>query len=462
VGLALKQTKLSLGNSFTHRLWKGIYHIFGDPKFGAVSGSGAGAAAATEAETGGASVIEIDIPDYEVTEIDGQDHVEIPGGLVLRQTGTPAVPYLKMLYHFPAGYQIQDVALVERSHRETSSGLELPLSTLGVLGCCEPDYEVEPPVIPSWWPEKIYDWTVQESSTTTTLALTVYPFHYNHQTTEAEFFKYFRFDVEYIESEVEVVHLATDKQTYAPGESVLIDFMLNNASTQAQDVVMEAVVKQAGSQEFVSGLLLHTLKDFVGQASWSTEWDSDSFPPGYYSVHVILKDTLGVLLDRKIETFRLGVSSGEIASLDVAPQYFDIGDRIDVDMNFTNSGSIDLDGTAVIKVLDANGETVQEFFHEMTNLAPGSTIGFNDTWETSAASPGPYHVMGFGYYDGGATEPAVELISTTNCLFDLDHDGDVDGKDLADVVEKFGDHFGPEDLPGLSSTLGRSNCFELD
>jgi hypothetical protein len=341
----------------------------------------------------------------------------------------PVVPYMQLLYHYPSGHQIQAVSLIERSGRETDSGLNIPRSVLGVLGCCEPDYEVEPPVIPSWWPEKIFEWSVFESPNSTTLAITVYPFFYNHQTTAAEFFKNFSFDVQFLESDVEVAYLETDKPAYVQGESVLIDFMLENTSEQAQDILVDAVIKQKGSQEIVSGLFLKTLKDFTGRASWSTEWDSNSFQPGYYSLHVNLKDTQGILLDRKIETFRLGVSSGEIANFTVTPHYFDIGDRIGISLTFSNTGTIDINGTAVIKVLDVNGEAVQEFFHDLVNLIPGSTIEFNDAWNTSAADSGPYHVIGYGFYDAVATEPEIELISTSGCMYDLNHDGDVDGAD---------------------------------
>lgn len=56
--------------------------------------------------------------------------------------------------------------------------------------------------------------------------------------------------------------------------------------------------------------------------------------------------------------------------------------------------------------------------------------------------PGFWHTVWLGY----------------GCWFDLDGDGDVDGKDLAELAEGFGTEFDDSDLDFLVEEFGRANC----
>jgi hypothetical protein len=129
---------------------------------------------------------------------------------------------------------------------------------------------------------------------------------------------------------------------------------------------------------------------------------------------VTLKDTNGNVLDRKTEMFRLGICSGEITNLSATPEFFDIGDEIDISMAFNNTGTVDITGTAVIRVQDEVGELVQEFGHEFTDLAPSDSVSFDDTWDTSGAEEGTYTIIGYALYDAKATDPATTAVSTSD------------------------------------------------
>jgi hypothetical protein len=119
------------------------------------------------------------------------------------------------------------------------------------------------------------------------------------------------------------------------------------------------------------------------------------------------------VLDRATEMFRLGISSGEITSFTATPTYFDIGDSIDISMFFSNTGTVNITGTAVIKVQDEAGETVQEFWHDVTDLAPGDSNSFDDVWDTSRAEEGTYIIVGYISYDSMTTDPRIAVVSTS-------------------------------------------------
>jgi hypothetical protein len=266
---------------------------------------------------------------------------------------------------------------------------------------------------PEWWPEYAFDWAVFENADgSSRLAVAMYPFYYNPLTTDVRFYKNFSFDIDYTVSTVETSRLETDKHVYEQGEQVLVDLEINNSAVQAQDVLVDAVIEAQSSGKIVGGLLLRTLKGLAGLASFSPHWDSTGFEAGYYYVKVTLKDTAGNALDRKTEMFRLGISSGEIASFTATPESFDIGDEIDISLAFNNIGTVDISGTALIRVQDESGELVQEFGHDVIDLAPDDLVSFDDTWDTSGVEQGTYHINGLVFYDGQAAGSAITATAT--------------------------------------------------
>jgi hypothetical protein len=413
------------------------YNLYGDPKYGGFSvaasygdssvaasyGDSYSAAsyrlmALTETEIQGPlSSLDVTVPDYEVTTIEGDDYVEIPGGVIFTVPDKPMVPFYTVSFDYPQGYEVQDVILTDRSGLATATGLNIPNAVLEWDG--EASLEaMDGSEGPEWWPEDVFDWAVFENADgSTTLAIAMYPFYYNPLTADARFYKNYSFDIDYTVSTIEISKLETDKHVYEQGEQVLVDLEINNSAAQAKDALVDAVIEAEDSSEIVGGLLLRNLKGLAGPASFSPHWDSTGFQPGYYYVKVTLKDTAGNVLDRKTEMFRLGISSGEIASLAATPESFDIGDEIDISLAFNNIGTVDISGTALIRVQNESGDIVQEFSHNVTDLAPDDSVSFDDTWDTSGAEEGTYHINGLVFYDGQAAGSAITATTTPGRYF---------------------------------------------
>jgi len=249
------------------------------------------------------SSAEISIPDYTVTTKGGLDYVDIPGGeVLLTEEGRPRVPYYTTSIDYPESYKVQDVTLKERSGLETASGLNLPVVILS------PSPELPIEMKKGWYPEEDYNWRVWENPDgSTTLVIMMYPFYYNPETTDVKFYRNYRFDIEYTFSDVTIRALSTDKDVYEPGDEVTLDMRLNN-SGETQDVVVSIIIKQYGSDEIVDGLPLRSLKNVVGDASLTTEWDSNGAETGYYYAEAILTDTGGNMLDKYTVGFGIQVS----------------------------------------------------------------------------------------------------------------------------------------------------------
>jgi len=414
VGLGVKQTKRSLGDGDLDRIWSAIYHLYGDPKYGWFITLLPGSGGSTSSQDQPASSSVVLIPGYEVTQVEGMDYVEIPGGGVLFEVGKPLVPYYQVFYDYPAGYQIQDVVMTGISQPTTIPGLKIPSPDFVPLAGGGTSLAVSNTSVTGWYPYDAFEWTVFESPDTTTLAITMYPFSYNPSTANAEFYNSFSFGIEYTVSEVEITKLATDKDIYRPGEQVVIDFEFNNTGAAAKDVVISTAIRRESSGEVVNNLPLRTLKSLVGKASYSTTWGSSGFEPGYYVVDAELRDIQGNLLDRKTESFRIGTSSGEITEFTATPGHFNIGDDVETSVTFNNLGQESISGIAIIRVEDESGGIVQEFAQEFTGLAPAEVVTFNNTWDTADIQNGSYDVVGYVLYDGKSTDLATVSVSADN------------------------------------------------
>ncbi len=249
------------------------------------------------------SSVKVSIPDYMVTTKDGLDYVDIPGGeVLLAEEGRPRVPYYVKSIDYPEGYRVQDVILKERSGLKTTTGLRLPVVILSP----KPKLPIE--MKKGWYPEKEYEWRVWDNPDgSTTLVISIYPFYYNPETTEVKFYRNYRFEIEYIVSKVKITALSTDKDAYKPGDRVTVDVRLNN-SGETRDVVVNLLIKEYGSNRTTEGLPVRTLKGLIGDASYSTTWNTDNIEPGYYYVEATLTDASGSTLDRKTTDFAIAVS----------------------------------------------------------------------------------------------------------------------------------------------------------
>lgn len=414
IGKAFTELKRKRWSSSSYaQLWVYEYNLYGDPKYGVVS---AGSAAYIQAQSdeqasSPVSFIDVVVPDYEVT-LNGDVHeVDIPGGDLLLDPGDYRIPIYRETLTYPPGYEIQDVLMTERSAMSTDTGLNLPLNE-ALIAPPAGGVSASSGGAAGWTPEAQYDWEVMEDPDgTVTLIITMYPFYYDPATTDIEFYKNYGFDIDYTLSPVTITAMSTNQNAYAQGEPVQAEISLQNAGA-AQDVSVMAIIKKYPSGEPAAGLALQTLSGLTGAASFAPVWDTEGFDPGGYYLEVMLKNAQNQVLDRSTRMFHLGIASGQVSSLTVAPRHFDIGDTINTSLVFENNGSVDLTGTAVVKIRDKDSNSVQEFKQTFIDLAPGETVTLDADWDTAGAARGSYEIVGYALYNGMATEAKTTMVST--------------------------------------------------
>ncbi|MBN1889713.1 MAG: DUF11 domain-containing protein [Thermoflexales bacterium] len=411
------------------RLWVYSYNLYGDPKYmpryGRAPSGGSGQAAldalGASLDPAGLRTIEVHIPDFEVNTVDGWDHVEIPGGELWSEAGDSEVPYWTVSINYRPGTRVQNVALTGRSGLVVTTGLNVPSVTHDIACMACTAQTSRAPVEASGWspdPDTQYRWAVYENPDgSTTLAIALYPFYYNSQTSDVLFYQDYTLEIETITTSVAIESLTLDQPVSLPGDPISMTLVVNNDGA-AQDVVVKALVKTSAVGDLVGSLPLRNLHDLSGQAWVDLAWDtadgtSGGQAPGDYLVEIELMDMAGNVLDKAARNFQLGITSGQVTRLSATPELFNVGDVISISMTFSNIGSVPITGTAIIQVQTADALTLTtEFTHSLSNLAVGRARILTGTWDTTKVSEGAYRVLGYVLYDSTASTPMTATVST--------------------------------------------------
>jgi hypothetical protein len=188
----------------------------------------------------------------------------------------------------PAGQAVEDVELVERGIPTTQTGLHLPMVPIAIPACdCQPETYSGP--VEDWYPNQIFDWEVLHNPDgSSTLAISTFPFQYNPLTAVSRFYPGYIFEISTQSTGVQITGLATDKPSYNLEDPIQIEIEVNNLG-EAQDVIVRALIKQAGSEDEIAGLNMTVLDGLVGPAGITLEWDSTGIDPGTYQVQVALQ-----------------------------------------------------------------------------------------------------------------------------------------------------------------------------
>ncbi|MFC2177001.1 C25 family cysteine peptidase [Actinomycetota bacterium] len=296
---------------YKEQYWSAIYHVFGDPKFGGEGPPSPAAAGLTGlADATPPDEVTIEIPGYDVIEDEGTHTVVLPGGGLATVAGYPTVPYYTVLRDVPAGYEVQDVVMMERSEPVIETGFNIP-PVVEAVGATEDDGSVasSPTNDLGWWPDVPFSWAVVDGPDGDLLAITVFPVEYNPATSDIRFYGSYLFDVDAIPSLTEIQALTIDDRVFGldpvTGEVRFGDGRRGDVPPAGHDVVVSTFVRKEPTGELVVGLPLRTLADLRGAGAVSVAWDPAGAGPGSYAIEVELRGTDGTLIDRHTRTIEV-------------------------------------------------------------------------------------------------------------------------------------------------------------
>ena len=86
-------------------------------------------------------------------------------------------------------------------------------------------------------------------------------------------------------------------------------------------------------------------------------------------------------------------------------------------MQVSNSGTVSVRGTAILRVEDGSGGAIQTFQQEFGGLAAEGSFPFDATWDTTGIEPGLYRLIGYALYKGENTSPAILTLHTATRIY---------------------------------------------
>ncbi|MGD2039961.1 MAG: C25 family cysteine peptidase [Anaerolineae bacterium] len=420
IGQALRDTKRDITegdwwSGYEGDRWAAEYNLYGDPKYGGGAGASTADTSTVAARATPLETMDVAVPGYEVTTVDGVDWVTIPGGSTLFVPGQPVVPIYTVEASIPEGYQVQDVTLTSRTGLTSGTGLNLPPAALVWDSAPASTAAASTAGVAAdggWWPAGTFDWeVVADAAGGTHLLLRLAPFYYNAATTGYKFYQTYEFDVSWQASDVSIELLGTDRLAYAQDEPVQMDLWLKNEG-ETQDVLVEAVVRSGDSEAVVDGLPLRSLTGLTGLATYTDAWDSSGLEAGDYILEVTIRDDKGAVLDRERTEFALGLSYGQITGFTATPQLFQAGEPVQISLDFENSGTVPISGTVQLEVQDGAGQQVAAFSQPVNDLAPNQTLPVTQTWDTAGVSHGTYRITAHVLYDAKSTDRQSTIVRT--------------------------------------------------
>ncbi len=378
------------GNLFA---WE--YNIYGDPKFGAVP------SLSSNSREGGETLspeLVVTVPQYTVTELEGFDHVDIPGGWTYMERDRPQIPYYVQSFSCPVRTKVQSVELTEKTGLTRQSGLHLPLTTNDFRGGIGSDSTLAEG---GWYPGSDYRWTeIEKPDGASELVLQVFPFQYDPSTGESMVWSTFTFEVDYTQSDVSIITLDTDRAQYDIGESVDVEISIQN-SGYALDLVTDICIRRIENGDLVEGLLLQTLSNLKGPASCGLTWHPQ-VEPGHYYVEAEIKNLEGQVFDRRTADLQVGLPSCELTEHEVETGN---GNISGMSITVQNTGRTELSGSGVFIARDKSGNTVWREAKGFETLSPGGLIELGETCSFLLSDISS--IVMYVSHDGVSTEPVV-------------------------------------------------------
>ena len=404
-------------------LWVNEYNLYGDPKFDVFTNTVTDALPDLDAPADPANPIVVDLQPTTAQQVGAYDRVEIPGGSTYFVEGEYQVPIYIHKVTYPSGVHIQNVTLSAQSGLTSHVGFNLektnPVPLLSAAPARAAAAARAALSANAWSPAftQPYQWSIDKDGNVETLIITIYPFNYDPEARYSEYYNHFEFNVQSITSSVSILAAKTDKEVYALGNAVNLDVVANNSAGTGMDVTISASIFKVGNPSVVFAFELAALKDLVGKGNALLSWDSTPASTGYYTLVVELKDSSNQVADRTTTAFTLGAMDAATSSFSATPTFFKPGNTVSMQLKVTSTGSLPLDGTAVVEIRDSGGNLVQEFTQAITALQPGQFITFSPTWNSTGASGERYTVLGYARFESQQSAVHVVNLSTKTYQF---------------------------------------------
>jgi len=365
----------------------------------------------TKAETPPKNV-EVSLKDFTVKQVTGYDYVEIPDGKPIGILGKPYIPFFQKTYTYSKDFSVQNVEIVIRKDMKEGKGLKIPIYKIE-MDPKNPKKDTRTLQVNDWFPEKEFEWSVEENPDgSKTLTISMYPFYYNEYTTEYKYYKGYQFNVNYINTFVQINQFEADKVEFNPTEIVTLSSKLTYTENKPKNLIAAVILMDANNNE-VEKLPIKDLSDVqTKDLSISFEWNNEKHLTGRFFATLQIKNYEGEMLDFRQTGFTIGIAQAKLTDLLLQPEKIKPGDNVSFTVKMKNTGSVALSGQVILKLLDETN-VIKKWEKNFESIKPGELFEYQDMWTAIEVKEGKqYTLIANAYYNSQASEPLSAFIGT--------------------------------------------------
>ncbi|NIO09766.1 MAG: hypothetical protein GTO40_17890 [Deltaproteobacteria bacterium] len=329
----------------------------------------------------------------------------IEGGDVAVAPDTPILPYVKgYTLPLPFGASVTAVNVVDSTsasigtHNIPIAEVE-PWSEGGLTYTTVTDIDYP-------YPEDL----VQYQQTSERLLFTIFPIQHNPTTDETTFYSRFTVQVTY-ESPltVTVTEFNTDKQQYAPGETISTTTRIANVGDVAAVLTATLKIKDALGEVMGTGTSMAFTVPSGGSYVLPLSW-TGALDDGAYTVKIELFSQEAIVGGASAAISVLGC---EITGLTV-PTTLMIGEEDIFQVLFANYTSAGVGGEAFLTIQCSQGGYLEELAPQAMNVAPGSTGTATFSWTPLGVSAAQYIAIARVVANGQTYGPITKSFLVTH------------------------------------------------
>lgn len=358
------------------------------------------------------TTISVSLKDFIQSKTDeGLDLIEIEDGSLTAEIGKPVVPYLQKKYLFSKEYSIQSVDMLVREDLKEGTGLKLPVFKFENDQLNHQEKITKAPDA-QFYPPQTYTFDIDENEDgTKLLTVTIFPFFYNAQTTDFQYYRKFEFSVLFINSFIHITSFTPEKPIYEPIETPHFDAIIHYEDSKPAYVVAQLTIEDE-SNHVIASLPIEELTDLpTGEVNVSFNWINNNNITGNLLARLELNDKEGNLLDFKRSSFTVGSSDAKISEFRISKDRIVPKEPIKFYVKMQNTGSIKLSGELIIKITE-NTTEIKTFSLAFNNIPPMGDFVYEDVWQTTEVTFGKkYFLTAHVLFNSNSSEPAIKYVT---------------------------------------------------
>ena len=335
--------------------------------------------------------VNINVSDYNISQIEGYDLVSISGAQMIYSDYKPILPKTNVNINLPLNSNLKDVKIIQSA--QTSLG-SLNIPNFKSISANDPPtsgFINETDVI-GLYPNPRFVVHTSKLKDYIIVNIGISPIQFDPQTRDTTLFNKTVLEITYETSNpVVITELTTDKPAYSSGETVDTNTSIENIGAEAiTGMHLELILKDMVGQ-ILASVSSESFDLPVGTSKINKVISTSGLPQGSYVLEVTAFDNTNT--PRASTSTFIYTSSGRISNFVITPDTATQGDDVTFEFTFENFEPISVEANGSVHIYNEAGVEVANLPMAPVTIDASSAKTINVTWNTLGKESGDYTAL---------------------------------------------------------------------